>query len=418
MIKRYRLVLAIIAVLIFFTNLAVYLSFPEVASVPPLYFIIGFAALAAPICLSPASLVLARRSPIIIWCYAFIMVSAVWLLAQPLPSETAWQALRTRMLSCFVLLILHCLFFDEDAQRWARRAILCAVILAVAINIYELFNPLTFSIVKGRSAGLYYNPNQCGAALVLGMIMSIGLLRQRYRLFFVFLIGLGVVLTVSRGAIVSWCVVLLSMIVNGQVSLRRSLVFAVALLASTAALVAFQWDGLQDQLTNIGVLNKDVSKRIESFANPQDFAADDSAGQRKEVLNGAWEMFADRPILGYGVAASRDWGYEVSSHNQYLSLMVDHGVLGFFILPLIVLATIWRARGKAKQMASSFAAFILCWGFFSHNVLEEYYILLNFSLLGSMTLLGNLDQARESLRFATSASAARLPKWVKTVDSL
>ncbi len=409
MIKEYRRVLAIIAVLIFFTNLAVYLSFPDVASVPPLYFIISFATLAGPICLSRGSFALARRSPIITWCYAFMMVSAVWLLVQQTPSETAWQAMRTRVLSVFVLLILLYVFCDENAQRWARRAILCAVIMAVAINLYELFHPLTFSMVKGRSAGLYYNPNQCGAALVLGMIMSIGLLRQRYRLCFVFIIGLGVVLTVSRGAIVSWCVVLLSMVLNGQISLKRSLVFAVAILASMTALVTFQWDRVQYELTDIGVLNKDISQRIESFVNPQDFAGDDSAAQRKEVLNGAWEMFADRPIWGYGVAASRDWGYEISSHNQYLSLMVDHGILGFFILPLIVLATIWRARGTARQIGSSFAAFILCWGFFSHNVLEEYYILLSFSLIASISLLSNLDQGLESLRFVRTAPPSTLP---------
>ena len=121
MIKEYRRVLAIIAVLIFFTNLAVYLSFPDVASVPPLYFIISFATLAGPICLSRGSFALARRSPIITWCYAFMMVSAVWLLVQQTPSETAWQAMRTRVLSVFVLLILLYVFCDENAQRWARR---------------------------------------------------------------------------------------------------------------------------------------------------------------------------------------------------------------------------------------------------------------------------------------------------------
>jgi O-antigen ligase len=145
-------------------------------------------------------------------------------------------------------------------------------------------------------------------------------------------------------------------------------------------------------LMDLGVLNKDVSKRIESFVNPQEFATDESAAQRAAVFGGAWEMFASNPIVGSGVGASREWEYEISSHNQYLNLMVDHGALGFFILPLIILASIWGAQGEARQVSSSFAAFVVCWGFFSHNVLEEYYILLTFALLASMSLASRLPR--------------------------
>ena len=384
--ERYRQFLAILAVLILFTNLAVYLSLPEVASFPPVYFIVGFAVLAGPLCFSRESFGDLRKSPIVVWCYGFILVSAVWLLFQRIPSETAWQGFRTRILSVFVILILLCVFRKPEAQLWARRAVFIAVIFAVGINAYELLNPLAFSMVQGRSAGLYYNPNQCGAALVLGMIFSVGLLRERYRLLFLFTVGIATFLTLSRGAILGWFATSVFMIARGQVSLRRSLLIGCSVFALIIIIAASQWDSFQYQLMDLGVLNKDVSQRIESFVNPQDFATDDSAAQRAAVFGGAWQMFASNPIFGYGVGASREWEYEISSHNQYLNLMVDHGALGFFILPLIVLATVWRSQGEARQVGSSFVAFIICWGFFSHNVLEEYYILLTFSLLASMSL--------------------------------
>ena len=389
---KYGRLLAVLGVMIFFTNLAVYFSLSPIASLPPLYFIVGFTVLASPVFCSRDSLANFRQSSIVIWCYGFIFISAVWLVFQRVPSETAWQGLRTRILSVFLILLLICVFRKPDAQLWARRGILVAVVIAIAINLYEVFNPMAFSIVQGRSAGLYYNPNQCGAALVLGMIFSVGILRDRYRLLFILIVGIAIFLTVSRGAILGWFIASLFMVAQGQVNLRRSLLIGASVVAVILIGLASQWDRVQYQLMDIGVLNKDVSKRIESFVNPQEFATDDSAAQRAAVFGGAWEMFASNPVVGYGLGASREWEYEISSHNQYLNLMVDHGALGFFVLPLIILASMWGAQGEARQVSFSFAAFIASWGFFSHNVLEEYYILLCFALLASMSVTSRLPR--------------------------
>ena len=121
----------------------------------------------------------------------------------------------------------------------------------------------------------------------------------------------------------------------------------------------------------------------------QPLASDSSALGRKEVAAIAFEKFADNPILGEGVGASQrllivEGGTEISSHNQYLNLMVDHGVLGFFILPFLALAILWQTRSPARHTAFAFAVFILYSGFFSHNILDERFILLTFSLIAAM----------------------------------
>jgi O-antigen ligase len=384
MAKYYPRALALAAVILFFANLSLYLFTKEVIPFPPLFWIIGFAVAAAPMCFSRGSLGLLWQAPMTYWCYGFLLISGAWLLCQPSQSEGVWQEFRTRILSALFLLMLLCVFSRADAQALARRAILVAVMGAVAVNVYEIFNPSTFSSVVGRSAGLYVNPTQAGAALVLGMILSVGLLPQRLRLLFALAVGLGIFLTFSRAAMIGWFVTMLVIIWTGQINLRRSIIIGCTVLSVAGAALFWQWDKLQYKLEDSGALNSNVLTRVRWF---NDFESRDfSVTEREEVAHLAWQMFADNPILGHGVGTSTNWDFEISSHNQYLNLMVDHGILGLFIFPCLVLATVWRAEGEARKIACAFSAFIFQWGFFSHNILEERYILLSFSLLGAMAL--------------------------------
>jgi ABC-type amino acid transport system permease subunit len=65
-------------------------------------------------------------------------------------------------------------------------------------------------------------------------------------------------------------------------------------------------------------------------------------------------------------------------------MMVDHGILGLFVLPLLILAALWGLRPAQYDLALPFAMFLSMWGFFSHNVLEERYILVAVALVGSI----------------------------------
>ena len=394
--QYYPRILAIASVFIFFTSLSLYLYSSENLSSPPLYWIIGLAVAAAPLCFSKRGLGIILQSPLALWCYGFLLVSAVWMLFQPSPSDIVLQEFRTRILSVLFILTLLCIFNREDVQMWARRAILVAVLLGVGLNIYELFNPLAFSFVTGRSAGLYINPNMSAVALILGMIMTIAVVTPRLRMLFALAIGLGVFLTFSRAGIIGWVLVLVVFIKTGQISLKRSIIVGLGVLFLASVVVGWQWEHIQYKLEDLGVLNRNVLTRVDWLAGNEEIDA--SSSERKQVAELGWEMFSESPVIGRGVGASIDWSYEKSSHNEYLNMMVDHGILGLFILPLLVVASTWRARGQSKLISISFAAFILVLGFFSHNVLSERHILIIFSLLASMVTTSRLDYAYEKKR--------------------
>src|SRR5712691_5101508 len=222
--KYYPRALAVAAVLIFFTNLDGYLFSSEIlASVPPLYWIVVYLVLAAPLLLNKKFFASIQRSPLIWWCYGFILISGIWLFFQPSHSDIVWQEIRLRLLSVLFLLCLLVVFSKEDALLWARYALLVAVLVGVTLNFYELFHPATFSLIIGRSAGLYVNPNQSGNALVLGTIFSIGVLNQRFRVLLLLVVLGGVVLTFSRAAISGYLIAVLALVLIGVVSLRKSL---------------------------------------------------------------------------------------------------------------------------------------------------------------------------------------------------
>src|SRR4029078_2570704 len=69
----------------------------------------------------------------------------------------------------------------------------------------ELVRPDWFLMyVTTRASGLYGNANQCGAALVIGMIVGSPLLPRRWRPAFYLLVGAGVAMTFSRSTIIGW----------------------------------------------------------------------------------------------------------------------------------------------------------------------------------------------------------------------
>jgi O-antigen ligase len=399
----YQSALAIGSVLVFFTFIDVY--FFEIRKLPPPVVFIGLFMAAGLLLLIFTRFAILKYIPseLIAWCAGYLAISLFSFMLvlcfyadYPFAKES-FQEVRTRVLSEFFLIIMYLIFAKSpQIQNLTRVAICLAVLLAVFNNICEVSDPLAFQGLNpsGRAAGYYINPNRTGCALILGMIFGMGILPKQLRIPFALLVIFGIFLTFSRGAILGWFIVMAIFIQSGVIP-RKQVLFWVIGITTIISVFGPVLSNLDlNELQRSGLIKvdiKNITGRLEWFQNPV-ANREDSGDSRLEVVITAWNMFAEHPILGNGIASSKNLNnWEISTHNMYLLFMTEHGILGIFILPLLVYVVTWNSRGESKHIGLAFSSFILLWGLFSHNIVEERYILMSFSLMAAMNVTSQLD---------------------------
>ena len=413
--RYYQNALAVIVVGIFYTNVPLYLYEKSGSSGdPPKYWVIALAAMTVPFLWQRIMSWNLQKLPILGWCFAYTWISVIWFFPSS-QSEVAWQVLRYHFQAVIVLILMLMVFSSRSAVMWAGKAMVAAVLFGCALNIYEIFNPLAFSDNAGRSAGLYVNPNLAAEALVLGMILGLSSLKQRYRFPFMLVAGMGILTTFSRAGIVVWCLALAGTVIIGQVRVRNFVLSGLAATIVVVSVVVPQWDQVRLFLKSTGVLNVNVEGRINWLMNPS-VSSDSSSLERAYIAQRAWKKYGERPFVGSGTGASREgWGGVANNatHNMYLSLMVDYGVVGLLLLPLLLLSTTWSAVGDSKYIGWIFALSVLPLGFANHTILDTPKTLLLFALMASMARESfesnpNVSKERPTSSFRIVASSKNL----------
>lgn len=401
----YRRAVVVISVAVFFTNFA---DYSQKFGIIPLYWIVFLMGLSAPLILPAIKELRVQIPPLVIWAAGYLLISIFWYFPSVQTADSL-QDLQTRILAMVVLIMALFLYARPEEQHLARVAIGFAVLLAVALNIYELFNPLTFSDIPGRSSGLYSNVNQSGAALMLGMIVAYDVVPQKMKMLFIALTAVGIITTFSRAAILGWILVVLYFAFRsgmGIAQLRRIFLLCIVVFGF---LVSPLWSNLQSTLEERGTLTLDVVQRLNFIGGDGD-TTDASSRERAAVAEYAWRLFSERPLTGFGTGQHRQLAeFEVSTHNVYLAQMVDHGIIGLFILPLMIAAALWGLRKTEYDLALPFAMFLSLWGLFSHNVMEERYILVSIALIGAIVASNRVRRAEPAVELHTVTLPMGLP---------
>ncbi len=382
-LDRYQYILSIAATFLFFSEIPDYLDVTKMLPVNPLSWIIVFTILALPF----ARKIRTMPKPMVVAMSIYLVVS-ILSLATVAAGEAAIQDFRNKVLSVFFVCLMY-VIYEQKSLKQVKYAILVAVLMAVCNNFYELSNPQAFSELNpGRPGGFYINPTKTGAALMLGMLLTVNEIKKPLRLLYVMFVGIGIMLTFTRGAILGW-VISVVLLIAGRVftNQRRKVVLPLLLLVTLLAIA----DPLT-ALTNYFSGGTDgsywnVLNRLEQFQSPS--LDDDSAKERKTVAKEAWQMFGEHPFWGNGLGStnsspSTKWSGRVSTHNMYLYYMADNGIIGLLFLPGAILAVVYQNNGEPKIILICYAIFMGLWGIFSHNVLEERYILSNFALVAAM----------------------------------
>lgn len=374
--------LAVAAVFLFYTSLDNYglaLGGPK-----PWLWVLAFAAAAAGLLvIEPSRPLPALRSPLAWWMVFFFGLTVAWM-----PSlrgyEEVWQVLYDRTRSLITLAAFVLIFDEPRARRAAMLAVAGCVVLAAAMNVAEFLGLLSFTAgldrVPGRSAGFYFNANGSALAIALGVAVVAEQVGRSWRVPLLLVSLIGVATTFSRSGMLCLALVLVWLLWRralGTWSFALGLLFGAWLVTFALAFAASN-----------GLLNENTASRLH-------LAQDDSG--RIELALKAWNLFLDSPWTGKGLGATVVWDEQVYSHNMYVTLGAEQGILGLLAFPAFGLALL-----ASNRSAAGFALVLMAAGFFSHGLLDSRVTLL-LAALASVPAAAGLLPEPDAFEGAASA---------------
>lgn len=357
-------------------------------SLLPKFFYVGFMALLLPLLIARLNAFMAYlTSPFVLWAGVLLLLNLIHLASDGDAVTARSEALVIfRMQAVAMVILLGFGFTQMRATGWERAFVVLAVLLPAAVIVDFLYPGVLYpgdtpGAVQGRAAGTFINPTIAGEALLLAFLMACPLVQKRYRTPLILLAGIGVLLTFTRAAMVSWIVIWVFLMV------RRRLPAFSAIAALMVIAVPLVMGGLESYISkqnDFGPALENVQQRLLFFSQAR--LDDDSAKERGAVLRAGWEAFSSNPVTGAGAGvtdggASRLWPHSVSTHNQLVSLAAEYGLAGV-ALWIWLLVLLLRGRYFADRTMQTAVILLFCMmTFFTHNMFDFPYWLLTFALL-------------------------------------
>jgi O-antigen ligase len=398
-IVYYQGFLAVSAILVFFTKLDVYLGNLGIGL--PLLWLLAFLFASIPLFFSISNRLKYIPVPIVVWAVGYLVLPLISIL---ISSQIPDLQLFENQIRTMIFLLLMLVIFSQHllVLKWTKQTILLVTVANVLMFIYEFFNPLAFYLIQdaaGRSSGFYSDANSAGCALIIGMILSIDLIKPKYRLFFALFMFIGIATTFSRGAMIGWVIVVLLFMYNRVIPRYQLSLLFVSIFVSITILSS-QLSNLANIKTADGteLFNDGTLGRVEFLINPFGQQEDDSTDGRMHHVEEAWAKFNKQPFVGNGLGSGGSKTYRDSvgnpqrSHNIYLDRMVEYGFLGALIYPFLLLACVWKAQGEHKKYTLPFVTFLLIWGIFSHATMDLFSLLISYAIMANFTQQSRLEK--------------------------
>jgi O-antigen ligase len=286
-----------------------------------------------------------RRPPKAFW-YFFAYLFVVMMMI-PFQEPRFTTMIIVRLITMAQLLIIFWVSFNlMGEERFLKRALLTLIAGCTILAILMLLGVGNVQDPRweDRDSALGTNPNTLSTILSLGLLALCGLAfgRQKSDLKALFLmafcsglLALEIVRTGSRGSIIAIIVSLMAFPLKKTKKFTSKLGLVLLGVLAVGFLV---WASYSI---------KSVRERWEST-----FETGETAG-RDRIFSNAWDMFLERPVLGWGPVTHRaELGSRLGlpfrdMHNLYLYVLTETGVLGsipFFIGLWLCLLAAWKAR--------------------------------------------------------------------------
>ncbi len=314
--------------------------------------------------------------------WGYLSIAVLLLPALFLGTEVDFSRFRqhiTFQLGGMILLSLSCVYFAArrmgvaELQQLFRYSLwpigaMVAYLFAVTPQLAQI--EFTFSANFAASGG--YGPNQVSTILGWGMLLlAVNFLLRWPPLFSRFwdialLVALAfrALLTFSRGGVLGFFVAIfvaytIYLLSNRQTN-RRYLLVRWGLVMGTIVLLF----AMVNQLTGELLIHRFRGETMAVYVGDAAYSLDKATSGRSRVIQTDWQMWLDHPVWGVGVGMSNvlrpQYGYANISHLEQTRLLAEHGLLGIWVLLLLVGAMVWRTVSGApisKFMVLAFSLF-------------------------------------------------------------
>jgi O-antigen ligase len=256
---------------------------------------------------------------------------------------------------------------------WIAAAIVAFQVISFALghqpSIHETVEGGTF-----RYSGIFGNPNQASSFCVLLVCLSLlAPLSVKLRLALSCLAVAGLLVTFSRGGLVTFAAVCTANMLLGNAGVR------VAFFLAFLTLVAFVLVGIP-LVAQSEALPPAMAQHIielHELVTGRGNLTDNSRGM---LVAQALHAIESHPITGYGFGP----GYQVllgmGSHNEYTHFALEAGIPAAMLYTTAITALGWCGyllkNQSERQFVVSIAAWLAAMGLSSHNLFDEKYSVL------------------------------------------
>jgi len=285
------------------------------------------------------------------------LLSVVSVVQQPFDNQT-WSLLAAKFFVPFALFHLAGLVFREE-RRLRQFEFFALVVLAYLSFMSIAFLVDAKSLIfprfildeslgyhADRARGPFLQAVANGVSLnLLGVLALHALLRGRIRgvraAMLLASLPVAILATMTRAVWLSFAVSVGVLIFRSHNRRLRHICVAVAIVGTLGLLIVLSFADQRRALTD----------RLQE-SGPLDY--------RQAVYAGAWQMFLEKPLTGWGVnqmpaelvrhvSSYKVKRKELDPHNTYLEMLVEHGIFGFALYAWLMWE-IWRlGRGPVPQ---------------------------------------------------------------------
>jgi O-antigen ligase len=277
-----------------------------------------------------------------------------------------------RSLQLFLILINLVVLYNVIHKFDLENAFLNGILLGAFVNFILMLNIIQppFDVyVFGRAMGTLGNPNVLAIVMIMSIFSSMVYLTKEHEIskpFFyyqylnILLSSYLIFLTVSKKGILFGSILILAFVL---LSLKRPKdLFRLSILGSIALVVMVNVIGTDEILGVADSIIKRFSDFESGLANPSRFG---STGERMYFIKLGLSLFTERPLFGYGLDNFRVFG-GTYSHNNFVELLTDLGLVGFSIYYAIYLHLLnkafWFVKDRLIYILITFVLIILVMG--------------------------------------------------------